>query len=189
MPYVITHNQKVPVTNDKILTFYQLGDYYQGGNIVYIAQPGDPIYVQNEFHGLIASSVNIGVADWGPTNINISGTKQNLFYGASNSSAILAGQGTSSQYAASLCATYSCDGYNDWYLPSYFELAQWFNLYKATIGNLGFGGHWTSTQYSFDITAAWKISGPASYTPDGTCCYITKISPYGQQPVRAFRTF
>lgn len=168
-----------------LLNNINIGSYFQGGTVVYIFQPGDSCYVAGETHGLICSENDIGTAIWGPDTL-VAGTSKDLCTGQSNTNAIIAAIGSSTSYAAGLCDAYTNDGYSDWYLPSYWELAKFWMVYRSVTPNYGFGGHWSSSDYN--TSSAWKISGPSTYTPDGSCCWALK-SAYGPQPIRAFRTF
>jgi hypothetical protein len=95
-----------------------IGQDYQGGKIGYIFQPGDLLYVPGEVHGIIVASTQISSAS--PASSSAGG----LFIGQgfSNTASLINNLG-SGNYAASLCWDYvSSDGYNDWFLPSKFEL-------------------------------------------------------------------
>jgi hypothetical protein len=144
-------------------TIYQIGDFYLGGIIFDIYEPGDVGYVAGETHGLIAatSDQSTGIQWALPAFSNVTvpgvGATSNTD-GASNTDAIIAQTGAASAntYAAGLCRLYSTSGNNDqglWYLPAKDEL----NLMYENIGEgnaLGLGNigsfasdfYWSSTE-------------------------------------------
>jgi len=90
---------------------------------------------------------------------------QSLYNGDLNSDAIIAQSNTlgTTFSAAKVCADYRGSGYDDWYLPSYFELNQVFNnaaiinkvLEKDSLGFLNID-YWTSTEYSTNTVIAFN---------------------------------
>ena len=75
--------------------------------------------------------------------------------GKANTDAIIVAQG-SGVYAASLCRTYSLNGFTDWFLPNDSELALMKSgLFSNNIGGLS-GDYWSSTQHpSLNFSASW----------------------------------
>ena len=143
-----------------------LGDYYQGGIVGYIYQPGDPHYIANEVHGIIVSEdeqvgYGGGFNEGGKYSPSI-GT----YYGAnsyglenpeSNTNILVSSIGGGA-YAAKICSDLVLNGYSDWYLPTVEECQIVDQLWY--LNNLSFDSglnHWTSTEinatkaYQFDF--------------------------------------
>jgi len=81
---------------------------------------------------------------------------QSLYNGDLNSDAIIAQSNSLNTIysAAKVCADYRGSGYDDWYLPAYFELNQVFNnaaiinkVLKSESLNFLINDYWTSTEY------------------------------------------
>ena len=71
--------------------------------------------------------------------------------GASNTSVIVAAQGVGN-YAAKLCYDLVLNGYDDWFLPSSFEL-QKILINKNSIGGFSTSWYWSSTD---DYVSSYK---------------------------------
>ena len=113
---------------------------------------------------------------------------QSYSNGLANTNAIIAqtGAAATTLYAAGIARLYADGGYNDWYLPSLWELNMCYNsaaiIDKALVGvGNGFQGttYWSSTQVN--STDAWTID-----FADGTN-YITLKGSFGEV-TRAVRT-
>ncbi|MBK6545085.1 MAG: DUF1566 domain-containing protein [Saprospiraceae bacterium] len=133
---------------DDISSSLIIGQSYQGGKIAYILQPGDSNYIHNTQHGLIAApNDHSSDIQWYDKHIynHIGITSSKIGTGSANTNTIvnLQGEGT---YAAKLCLDLVLNGYDDWYLPSYYELTTLYSN-KLKIGNFDpFGYYWSSTE-------------------------------------------
>ena len=150
-------------------TTYQIGDFYLGGIIFDIYEPGDVGYVAGETHGLIAAtsdqSTGIQWALPAFSNLTVPGVgATNPTDGASNTDAIIAQTGApaANTYAAGLCRLYSTSGNNDqglWYLPAKDEL----NLMYENIGPGDALGLGNIGNFNINNDHYWSSTGNGSY--------------------------
>ena len=130
-----------------------VGDFYGGGVVFYILQPGDNGYVNGETHGLIAVKTNVL-----PDERNTSGTPNPVLYnqvalngnaitgaqndgtliGRSNTAAIIANQGAGT-YVFKYVNSTPISGYSDWYVPSKTELILFRNFLFSGLANISPG--------------------------------------------------
>ena len=128
-----------------------VGDFYQGGIIVYMLKPGDPGYSSSIPHGLISPPTDQGTAVWGCDGVDLAGANQSIIgSGFQNSTEILAGC-AQTNIAARVCDNLVFNGYSDWYLPSSEELLK--ILTSDNIGNFANtyysnSYYWSSTEVS-----------------------------------------
>jgi hypothetical protein len=90
-------------------------------------------------------------------------------------------------YAAKLCDDLSYGGYNDWFLPSSYELgAMYTNLYKSGIGGFSAEPYWSSSEYSANAAVMRNFgeSGSGGAPPPATSHSKTNTCR-----VRAARSF
>lgn len=99
----------------------ELGDAHLGGIIYYFFEPGDPGYIINEQHGLIAAVRNAGEGNFGCRNVII-GTKTELGSGKANSEKIRSSICPEPNIAAVISLDFKSNGFEDWFLPSMEEL-------------------------------------------------------------------
>jgi len=155
------------------LDTHYIGEYFGGGIVFYVYNNGQ--------NGLIASLDDLdggnGVAWSGNTSSLIGGAAQSRYDGKSNTVAIVANNATPNR-AATLCDTYSGNGYTDWYLPADWELVLLYNT-SYTISTLlendgdpltkpitidatdflhAKGNYWSSTEYSAAKSMRYMMS-------------------------------
>lgn len=140
-------------THDSPACTFAIGQTYQGGIIFYLDCSG--------CHGLIAapSDQSTGASWYNGTYSYTTAFANGVNAGAGNTKTIVYNQGAGS-YAARLCTDLTLSTYNDWYLPSKYEL----NLMYMNIGpgaaapnnNIGVfasTNYWSSTEE--DNNQAW----------------------------------
>ena len=138
-----------------------VGMLHGGGRIFYVFQPGDPGYVANETHGLIAAMVDqsSGIRWNNGSNITTGATGTAIGTGLSNTNTIITIQGAGS-YAAKICADYTVTvgqvTYDDWYLPSIDELNRMY-------ANIGVGIPFRASSDPMYNIGGFAIKHPTAY--------------------------
>ena len=143
-----------------LFTFgHYIGELYGGGVVVGVWKEGDDEKV------LIVSTEDFADTTWSSgaaMNTYVGALAQSLYNGSLNTSAIISQSNTlgSGNSAAKVCADYRGSGYDDWYLPAYYELNQVYN--QAAIVNkvldkesLNFlvNDYWTSSEVPSSINS------------------------------------
>ncbi len=121
-----------------IVSKLYIGLEYKGGIIFYINPMKDG--------GFLVSKDDLsGSYPWGCSGLSIKGAgSRTVGSGDVNTNEILASCNTG---AAKLCADYKVGKYDDWYLPSYDELALIYkNLKETGLEKFSIGYYWSSTQ-------------------------------------------
>ncbi|MGB5321206.1 MopE-related protein [Lutimonas sp.] len=186
-------------TDEGCIQTVAIGDYYQGGVVIYVAQPSDiNLYVEGEQHGIICAILDqsekipwhSGPVEW------IGVGSERIGAGVQNTRHIISFYGDG-YYAAKICDEYSVTvggvEYNDWFLPSIDELEEMARN-KVTIDETSEdnGGtalrndfYWSSTQlnvYPYPIYT-WYILD--TFNDSST----TFVMDYEDWSVRAVRYF
>ena len=132
---------------------HQIGESYGGGIVFYVYDNGQ--------HGLVTAAVDQSTAiQWFNGIYKNTGARDDGFgTGAINTAIIVAAQipdNNAGSFAAKVCMNYSFTSgtvqYNDWYLPSKYELNLLY-LQKDTLGGFNGNYYWSSTEN--DANSAW----------------------------------
>jgi hypothetical protein len=155
-------------------TELKVGDSYNGGIVAYIFQSGDPGYVANEQHGLIASTADQSLEiEWSNITSTLVGTTGTAIgTGQANTTAIV-GQEGCKLGAAKLCEDLTEHGYNDWFLPSRDELNKLY-INKGAIGGFYYIGiYWSSSER--DADGAWQQTFFSGYQVNYGKGYVGRV--------------
>lgn len=148
-----------------------IGQSYGGGIIFFIDSTG--------LHGLIAAAHDqSSVAEWGCWGIGIGGTSTAIGTGQANTTAIVNGCNVDGN-AAIICNDLVLNGYDDWYLPSKWELNEMFLKIMVT-GGFAYADYWSSSEMT--IYSAYLINF-------GVNGYQHGYVKHGKFHVRAIRAF
>lgn len=165
---------------------HYIGELYGGGIVVAVWKESG---VEK---GLIASlmdmatSINNNLIAWsGTVNVAVpSSGATNLVDGNSNTNAIVS-QNSSADKASTICKVYNGGGFNDWYLPSIWELDECYkaafivNTILGSLNGFKYGIYWSSTER--DANYAYYKYFDAGYN-----YYSTKGNTYYVRAVRRF---
>ncbi len=158
-----------------------IGDFYQGGIIVYMLKPGDAGYSSSIPHGLIAPPTDQGAAIWGCDGVDLAGANQSVIgSGVQNTIDILAGC-SQTNIAARICDNLVFNGYSDWHLPSSGELTKIF-----TMDNIG---NFANTYYSNSYYWSSTENSASSATLVGVNSTLSNPNKADQNRVLAVRSF
>ena len=166
-----------------------VGAFYGGGVVFHLFVNGETGYVAGETHGLIAAveDQSDDIRWWNGSYVTV-GTQGAIGTGSANTDAIINVQGPiETSYAAGLARAYDGGGYDDWFLPSLWELTVMCqnrstinNTASENGGSFNWSYYWSSSESTYG--RAWFVySGNANQYSQGN-----KDHTY---PVRAVRAF
>nr|AGS53961.1 pentapeptide repeat protein [uncultured bacterium contig00151] len=153
---------------------YKPGDRGPAGGIIFYDKGNNA----DGWRYLEAAPVDFKKTGWGIVDVE---TKTGIGCGKRNTdliAAALKSKGYSGN-AAQLCAEYTLNGYNDWFLPSKEELNQLY-INRASVGNMGTSLYWSSSQSDED--KAWFQGFSNAYQN-------VNSKMYSLNSVRAIRAF
>jgi hypothetical protein len=130
---------------------YKPGDSGPAGGIVFYDKGNN----SGGWRYLEFSPKDLGYVKWGLEGVNVTGTGTGIGSGKRNTDLILAALKRTGESGkpAQLCAGYTLNGYNDWFLPSKDELNELYNYFvKAGYKPLQMKNntHWSSSQNNND---------------------------------------
>jgi hypothetical protein len=160
---------------------YSIGQTGPAGGIIFHTQQ-NPNGVTQVFE---AAPSDIGNVMWGCAGFVMNQTSAAIGSGQQNTNAIISACGNST--AAALCANYTLNGADDWYLPSINELTLMFqNLWANGMGNFNAlnGQYWSSTENSSAGSMIVSIAG--ALPPNYAVTEDNKSFPDYIRPCRSF---
>ncbi|MDG4651869.1 DUF1566 domain-containing protein [Chryseobacterium arthrosphaerae] len=167
-----------------------VGQRYKGGIVAYIFKSGDQGYVEGEDHGLIVTENDISEGiKWGPNYQFVYSNKNAIGQGLPNTQLIVAKFGQD-ENAAKLCYDLILNGYDDWYLPSFWELLA-IESNKSKIGNMA-GIYWSSSEWIFVDAHVGLATAYTAFTKNFTVYSPSvdeKMMKTDTHKVRAVRNF
>tara|TARA_Y100000385_G_C13101312_1_gene644694 strand:- start:1234 stop:4605 length:3372 start_codon:yes stop_codon:yes gene_type:complete len=159
---------------------YQVGDYAQGGIVFYVDETGQ--------HGLVAAEQDLeGAFEWGCTNLEVGVYDYTIGNGLSNTLDIVAMCDQPST-AASEALAFESNGFDDWYLPSLYELQQMYNTIGDG-GDLGNIGGFDNAQGALDYWSSTEGASDGAYSMyfhDGNMLVYYKTSYFRVRAIRSF---
>jgi hypothetical protein len=166
------------------LLVYQIGDNGPAGGLIFYDKGS---YSDGwRFLEAAPASTEWARKEWGDDDVDrVRGTGTDIGKGQSNTTKIIAIQGTEyAYYAAQLCDALHEGGYSDWFLPSKDELnLMYTNLKLYGVGGFTNGSYWSSSEHFKHNCNAWT----QSFGHTGSQSFISKGKNY--EWVRAARAF
>lgn len=184
-------------------TTLQVGDEWGGGIVFYIAQPGDPIYVEGEIHGLIAPQnwesnnalvINVNTTayrTWYEDNPEFTSTGIGDGYLNTEKQYLLQYQNSNSPYneysAIGVCYNAVINGYTDWYLPNSHEIWKLRDFQNSTENRteINFPGQGVDTYWvsGYSLTRGlgnspiYRVNLGSTNRNNGTSGYDYQVKP------------
>lgn len=172
------------ITISQTSVAHEIGEYYQGGVIFYVDSTLK--------HGLIAAASDQGAATWRKRQYNTGATHDGLYSGKYNTEHILDALGPTGSYAAGLAAACRDGGYNDWYLPSKYELdlmfKQRFIIGEFSLGEDIYQGVYWSSTVEYNTTTKTEYQAWVQKFNDKGRTYSLPLDSHGAR-IRAIRSF
>lgn len=151
---------------------YSVGDTGPAGGIVFYVTDGG-------LHGLEVSPTDQGTAPWGCLNISLPSTEGNdIGRGVFNTANSIAGCAEAG-IAARIANDYSLNGFDDWFLPSLFEILE-LKIQQAAVGSFPLDSYWISSQTDAEFARLMRFSSEIDFIA------TTKDRLLGVRAIRAF---
>jgi hypothetical protein len=195
----ITGGTRLFNINEKYVPSF--GDYFEGGMVAYLLTPSDPGYEANYYKGFILALNDVENGKRVPINISPYINADNSFdnaigSGSTNTDAIIARLGNTTNHAAGLARSYRGGGFTDWYLPSASEISAIYEKWNHNTNSVlaeymdylspySEYGYSTSTYDRSDPvypfrTVLFSIFGQQNYHSDGSDLFFVR-------PIRNFK--
>ena len=170
-----------------------VGDYFQGGIVAYIFQPGDYSYVHGEVHGYVSYSDGSNLP-WGCDGIATSINNTNIGQGITNTQNLV-NLCQESNFAAKWCDDLILGIYDDWFLPNSEEmLLAGLSFIKDYFGD--YTHFWTSVEfsasnpYNYTCPSCSSAANAFTYYIDGTpSMNLNSVEKWRTEKIIAFRQF
>ena len=172
-----------------------IGEYYQGGSLAYVFQPGDTNiyansykYLKTESNGFIVNDNILPISEWGCVAYDIEHTYTDFGSGFYNTNEILT-LCLIPKIAAAVCdslAEHSYNHYADWFLPSRDELKR-ISTNRVLTGGYTLEGSEVvySTSSAFDDYTNWAVN----FNTGLDSSYLTyKNTPYQIRAARMYNS-
>jgi hypothetical protein len=161
-----------------------IGDSHEGGLIAYFLTSTDSGYDSNYPHGLIAYTTDLSTGiEWGCATTEISGSFSNTIGAGLQNTINIVNECNTPANSATLSYDLISGIFDDWYLPSTFELVRLYSNIGPGGTNIGgfstTGQYWSSTQR--DVTLAGKVN-----FSNGNSGFQSKSVLYRVRPIRSF---
>jgi len=190
----ILNNQFNEEPND--ISNLKIGDLFQDGTVAYIFKPGEYGY-ERGFKGIIVAERDLSTRyTWKTDSDNaiFSKLSTEIGYGDLNTEEILrlAKQFNFKAPAAEAANNYSSKNYDDWFLPSQYELL----IIKENLANKGLGNFFTSPILGSNLSTGYWSSSIMSNTvgalaplfgPGLGVCGCAFFESYLVRPIRFFK--
>ena len=158
---------------------YVIGMEAHGGIVFFIDETGE--------HGLVANMWNLpGTYEWGCYEENVDGADANIIGSGYQNTMDIINQGCITQFdgvtAAQATINFDSDGYNDWYLPSLYELTEMYDKIGLNSNITDEVVYWSSSEYD-------EYFGYAFFLYDGDEGFNDAVEKSVQLHVRPIRSF